>query len=407
MALSVADSLFALWVLLGLGLSLLTLPGSLELLMLSLAAVLPLPKRRRPPIGAAPHHMAVVVPAHDERHNIAATVESLLAAKRPEGIRVELVVIADNCSDDTAEVAEAAGARVLVRHSEDQRGKGYALDFAFHQLMDEGAEALLVVDADTEVEPNFIEEAWMAFARGADAVQAPYSVSNPDASLRTRLMNLALLAMNVLRPRGREILEHSVGIFGNGWGVSAATLKAVPYDATSVVEDLEFHLSLVQSGRRVRFLGLTRVRGEMPSGGKGVDTQRARWEGGRLRMMQIHIPRLIREVLGGRLQLIEPLLDLMLLSLAYHVLLLGLTLLIPFGPTQAYAAFGLAVVAFHVVAAVWVGGGGLKDLLILAVVPFYILWKLSLAKLIKQTADKDADWVRTQREAEKKDGEEG
>jgi hypothetical protein len=82
------------------------------------------------------------------------------------------------------------------------------------------------------------------FAGGADAVQCRYTTLNVDASLRTRLMNVSLMAFNALRPRGRSAMGLSAGILGNGFALSAETLRPVPYTADSVVEDLEYHLLL-------------------------------------------------------------------------------------------------------------------------------------------------------------------
>jgi cellulose synthase/poly-beta-1,6-N-acetylglucosamine synthase-like glycosyltransferase len=309
----------------------------------------------------APRHIAVVVPAHNEQACISRCVTNLLSCDKPSG-KFSVYVVADNCTDDTAARAEAAGAQVLVRHDEQRRGKGYALDYAFNILLKQDIDAVLVIDADTVVEANFIRACEQVFANGADAVQCRYTVNNPQASLRTRLMHLAFLAFNVLRPRGRERWGLSVGISGNGFGLTRKTLQSVPYCARSVVEDLEYHLALVRAGMRVCFVDATTVRADMPTGGAGTDSQRARWEGGRFRMMREHIPPLTKTVFRGRLRLLEPLLELLLLPLGWHVLLLLITLLIPFALTQGYALFGFGVVLLHVLAALWVGGGTIKDL---------------------------------------------
>ena len=117
---------------------------------------------------------------------------------------------------------------------------------------------VFVVDADSVVDSNLLLEVVRKFRSGADGVQVRYVVLNPQDSLRTRLMNVAFMAFNVLRARGRERMGLSVGIFGNGFGLSRATLKAVPHDAHSLVEDLEYHLQLVRAGRkdRVRSIAL-------------------------------------------------------------------------------------------------------------------------------------------------------
>ncbi len=232
---------------------------------------------------------AAIIPAHDEELGIQATVESLRSADH-EGFEMDVVVVADNCSDRTAEMAAQAGAIVLERNNSELRGKGHALDYAFRTLLPEDRpkpvfyDAFLVVDADTEVAADFLVKTVCLLRSGADAVQCRYLVRNAGASVRTRLMSIALRAFNVLRARGRDGLGLSCGIYGNGFGLRRETLAAVPYVASSVVEDLEYHLLLVRSGHSVRFADSTTVYGEMPARGKGVATQRIRWEGGRLKM---------------------------------------------------------------------------------------------------------------------------
>lgn len=384
-----------------------TLPGTIELALLTGASLFP---ARKPPVtGEGLRRLAVVVPAHDEENGIARCVRSLLRCEAP---RAELVilVVADNCSDRTAEVARAAGAdarpgatvEVLERFDTERRGKGYALELAFETLLAAHADldAAMVVDADTEVDRNFLTAAERWFAAGADGVQSRYTVLNADASEKTRLMNVALMAFNVLRPRGRARLGLSAGILGNGFGLSRHCLQTIPYTARSVVEDLEHHLELVREGFKIEFMDETSVRADFPVGEKGADTQRARWEGGRLRMIREHAPKLLREVLRGRVALTEPLLELLLLPLAMHVAGLGVVLLVPFPPTQLYAAAGLSLVVAHVLAALVVGKADAGDVRALARAPLYVLWKAKLLPKIAEAASEEQEWVRTARAAE-------
>jgi cellulose synthase/poly-beta-1,6-N-acetylglucosamine synthase-like glycosyltransferase len=381
----------------------LTLPGSLELLTLTLAGILP-PRKIGGKIRATGNDskkVAVVVPAHNEEVNIARTVKSLITAQGG-GIQLTVVVVADNCSDSTAGRAAEAGAQVMVRHDETLRGKGYALDYAFANLIYGGFDFFVVIDADSEVSANFLTETAKAFRAGAGATQGRYIVRNSGDSVRTRLMNVALFGFNVLRPRGRDRLGISAGIYGNGFALSADTLRAVPYTAASVVEDLEYHIALVRANRKVRFVNSAAVFGDMPVAGAGVKTQRARWEGGRLRMLVEKVPLLAREVLRGRFRLTEPALDLMLLPLAFHVLLLLLALVAPSNLVRGVALAGLATVVLHLIAAIFVGGGTVKDLGILAVAPVYILWKILLIPKLIATSRSGAAWVRTERPREEK-----
>jgi cellulose synthase/poly-beta-1,6-N-acetylglucosamine synthase-like glycosyltransferase len=375
----------------------LTLPGTVELLLLTLASLFHR-NARVDKAAAGRLRLAVIIPAHNERLHIARCVESIAASR--QDIDAEIIVIADNCVDDTAALARESGARVLERRSDAERGKGYALDFAFETLLPEGFDAFLIVDADSVVQHDFLPVMASLFAQGADAVQCSYTPLNVEASLRTRLMNVSQMAFNVLRPRGRSALGLSAGILGNGFGLSAATLRAVPYTAASVVEDLEYHILLTQSGRRVRFTDRTWVKADMPTGGQGTQTQRARWEGGRFRMIGTHVPGLLKRVLSGKRLLIEPMLDLLLLPLSYHVLLILLTIAVPVGFARIYGLAALALVLIHTLIAIRVGGGNLRDLRTLAIAPFYILWKLTVLRLIGRSARQNASWVRTHREPE-------
>ncbi|MBK7153855.1 MAG: glycosyltransferase [Sandaracinaceae bacterium] len=191
-----------------------TLPGTLELGALTLGSLLGKPRLLGD--ARACGMLAVIVPAHNEAGGIAQCVQSLFACEQPPG-GARVIVVADNCSDDTAARAREAGAEVLVRNDTERRGKGYALELAFtHALEDPSVEAALVVDADTTVLPNFLIAMAAAFAGGADGVQCRYLVSNASEH---QLRNVALLAFNVARPRARERYGLSVGILGNGFGL--------------------------------------------------------------------------------------------------------------------------------------------------------------------------------------------
>jgi cellulose synthase/poly-beta-1,6-N-acetylglucosamine synthase-like glycosyltransferase len=369
-------------------------PGSIELAILTLGGLLPV--RRRPACAGRLPRTAIVIPAHNEETGIARTIASVCADTGGDP-DVSVIVIADNCTDATADRARSAGARVLIRHDPAQRGKGYALDFAFRRLLAEGFEAFIVVDADTRVSPGSIQAIRSRIGAGADAVQCRYTVANAEASVRTRLMNVALLAFNVMRPRGRDRFGMSCGILGNGFALRRETLIAVPYEAGSVVEDLEYHLRLVRAGKKVEFADEASVRGDMPERGSGVATQRARWEGGRFRMIAEWTMPISREVLSGRLRLLEPLMELLLMPLAFHMCLLILALFAPDRSVRVAALAQIALAGIHVVASALRCGGGAGSLLALAAAPFYVLWKVAMLGAMFRSARRNAAWVRTAR----------
>jgi hypothetical protein len=260
----------------------------------------------------------------------------------------------------------------------------------------EPVDALAVVDADTVVEPDFVCALRSHLRGDADAVQVRNLVANADTSVPTRLMALAQLAMNVVRPLGRERLGCSTGIFGNGFAVRREALEQVSFDGESIVEDLDYHLRLVDAGRRARFVDTTSVWSDAISHRRDAAQQRVRWEGGRLHLVRTWLPRLARGVAAGRLRLLEPLLDLLTPPLAYHGALLVLLLVLPWTPGRLWGAFGMGVLVFHAALAARVGGR-LSDLRVLLAAPGYLVWKLALLRRIGAGSRAHVAWERAPR----------
>lgn len=364
----------------------------MELLVLSLAAALPV---RQAPRGSAAQRLFAVIPAHNEERLIAQCVRSILD-NSPAA--VEVVVVAHNCTDATAAIAEAAGATVLVLNGEG--GKGAALNHAFGYARDAGADAALIIDADSIVAPNLTTAVMARLAGGARALQCRYQVANVNATTRTRLMALAFLGMNILRPRGRDRLGLSCGIFGNGFALSMSTLARVPYAANSVVEDLEYHLHLIRAGIRVEFVDEATVFGEMPETKQGATTQRARWEGGRMLMRRQWRGPLLVQVLQGRWRMLEPLLDLLALPLASEVMLLIAAVILPLGWSRTYGLVGLAAAVLYMLVAAFLGPEPAATLRALAAAPGYMAWKLMMIPKTRAASRQNAAWVRTKRNIE-------
>lgn len=379
----------------------LTLPGTLELFILTLAAILPKKSliTTRVIHSSALPKLVIVIPAYNESEGITECIVNVKASVSKTHA-CDVVVIADNCFDDTAKKAIKAGARVLVRQDEIKRGKGYALDYAFKILLSEHFDYFLVIDADSRIDEDVISEFQYAFAQGFDALQCRYRIANPDQSPRARLQYIAWLAFNELRLLGREKLNLSVGILGNGFVLSRHVLETVPYEASSIAEDMEYHLSLVAAGFKVHFLDTACVYSDAPNQNNNAAQQRTRWEGGRFRLLIDRVPLLCLAVLRGKWNLLEPLFELLLLPLAYHVLLLLLTLLLPVAILQWYAGISLLLVFLHVLIAILIAGGGLKEFKVLATVPLYMLWKITLLPRLWMNSRRNTAWERTDRENE-------
>ncbi len=345
----------------------------------------------------------VIVPAHNGEAAISRTVASLLALDWPrEGFRV--LVVADNCSDATAAVARRVGAHAIERHDPTLRGKGYALAYGFESSAREGfADAVVVVDADAEVSANLLEAFAARLEAGARAVQAHYGIRNPWASWRTQLITIAKGAFHVVRSRARERLGVSCGIRGNGWCVTHALLREVPYRYFSLTEDLEYGIALGLAGCRVAYADEAHADADMASSEKTARSQRQRWEQGRFQVVRHSTPTLLRAGLVRRSGVcLDLACDLLVPPLSYLVLnivALGLaagvlTLWDPAARFWAWWATAFAaVVVLHVLRGWQVSGMGAKGLLALAHVPGFILWRLWLLLSRKST-----EWVRTERE---------
>jgi 1,2-diacylglycerol 3-beta-glucosyltransferase len=304
------------------------------LLLTLLSAGLPKPVPR-----ARSLRFDVIVPAHNESANIKPTIASLLKFDWPsDAFRV--ICVADNCTDDTATIAAAAGARVLERHDTTLRGKGYALLHAFEASRAENwADAVVVIDADSEGSPNMLAAFAARIEAGAHAIQAHYGVRNALDSWRTRLITIAIGAFHIVRSRARERLGLSCGLRGNGWCVTHQVLAAVPYQAFSLVEDVEYGVTLGMAGYRVHYTDEAHANADMVSGGEIARKQRQRWEIGRFALIRSATLPLLRAAIRQPSAIcLDLALDLMVLPLSY----VALNVLVLAAVAIPAAWFGLA-----------------------------------------------------------------
>ena len=359
----------------------------------------------RPPASSRRLRFDVIVPAHNESSVIRRTVQSLVAVDWPSD-RYRVLVVADNCTDDTAALARIAGATVLERHDDARRGKGYALDHAFQASRREGwADAVVIIDADAEVSPNLLEACACRIERGAQAVQVHYGILNPMASWRTRLLTIAKASFHIVRSRARERLGLSCGIRGNGWCVTHRLLIEVPYQAFSLTEDLEYSITLGLAGHRVHYADEAFSNADMVTGGAIAGRQRQRWEDGRFAMIRAKTGTVLRAAFAQPSRIcLDIACDLLVLPLSYVALgviaLLGLaavgTLALSVSAVWWWIAVAcLASVVLYVMRGWQLSGLGRQGLIDLARAPFFIAWKVLL--MLRRRDSKG--WVRTDRES--------
>jgi cellulose synthase/poly-beta-1,6-N-acetylglucosamine synthase-like glycosyltransferase len=354
---------------------------------------------RRPRTGVwRTIRLAVVVPAHDEEGLIGRTVMSLKAADAD----TEVYVVAHNCSDRTAKAAAAAGARVVELNNRKLRGKSAALRQGFSSALGDGANAVLVVDADSIVSANLIAATREMLEQGAEVTQCRYELELPASRSRhplARLRALAFRGMNVLRARGRAGLGFSTGLFGNGFAVTAATLERLPFTVNSIAEDVEYHTRLVQAGVRVYWVEGAFVHAHSPASGAAQATQEARWEGGRFRVASRATGGLMAAVFRGRWRAFETLADVWSLPLSRGILALLLTLFLAVPWLHVFSLVCAGVAVLYVFQAALLGDEPMQDLAALVAAPLYLVWKALITPLVLRQSRSRAEWARTKREA--------
>lgn len=342
--------------------------------------------------------LAVVVPAHNEETMIARTVQSLKAADADTPI----FVVAHNCTDGTAKAATQAGAQVVELNNSKLRGKGAALRHGFAAAFSDGANAVLVVDADSLVSTNLIHATDDLLQQGADATQCRYELELTEVRAThpmARLRALAFRGMNVLRARGRAGFGFSTGLFGNGFALTASLLDRVPLNVNSIAEDVEYHTRLVEQGIPVYWLGSAYVHAHSPASSKAQATQEARWEGGRLRVARRASSKLFAALLHGHWRAIETLADVWSLPLSRGILALLLTIFLAIHWLHVFALACAAVTLLYVIQAALLGNQPFKDLIALAAAPIYVIWKALITPLVLRQSRSRAEWARTKREA--------
>ncbi len=392
-------TLATLWLILAA--SAVLIPALVLFLECSLAVLTPTASRR--PMCKSRPSIAVLIPAHDERTVIGTTVRHLVAQLGPAD---RLVVIADNCTDETAALARMAGANVVERQEPDRRGKGYALEHGVRHLADQSPDVLVVVDADCTLQPGSLEllarEAW---ARGRPAQALNVVVPPAGAHPLDALSAFAFLVKNVVRPSGLARLGLPCPLVGTGMAFPWPVIRDAPLATSALAEDLQLGLALTLAGHPPVLCFEALVSSPLPRQRRAQETQRRRWEHGHLVTLFIDGPRLLRlavrrldvVLLGAALDLCVPPLSLLVLA-SLAVLVISVTagaLGVSWVPTLL-ALGAVALVGLSVLEA-WVAFGR-RDypLTMLLAAPIYAFGKIPL--YLAFAVRRQRAWVRTERE---------
>lgn len=346
---------------------------------------------------------AILIPAHNEGTIIGSTIGSL----RPVAPSARILVVADNCSDETAAEARGAGAEVAERDDHILRGKGYALSFGRDVLSRDPPACVVVIDADCRIDAGGVDTLAREVIRSGGAVQAANLVlGEPTRSHQTAISNFAMMVKNLFRARGMMRIGGGAMLYGTGMAFPWRLFETLELATGDATEDISLGLALARSGVPVTLADHVRVTSPPPDP-RNSRGQRTRWEHGFLKSMQIHALPLIARGLAtsSRLQLaiglhmlVPPLALLVALSLAILAIVVGLMIAGGSG-APVYALSGAFVCAGVALVGAWLAGG--REVLpvtsVLAI-PVYILWKIPiyLAYLVKP----NSEWNRTRRDGE-------
>lgn len=353
--------------------------------------------------GVPRPRVAVLLPAHNEASCISATIETLLPQLTDQD---RLVVIADNCSDETAEIARGFGATVIERIDPVLMGKGYALDYGLRFIEADPPAVVVMADADCIVHQGAIDR----IARLADAVSRPiqstYLMERPaNPGPNDAVSALAFMVKNVVRPRGLDRLGQPCLLYGTAMAFPWSVIAHAPLANSNIVEDMQLAVDLAIAGHPSVFCEEAKVTGRLPQQKTAAKSQRVRWEHGHLKTLLTQVPQLLKASLGQRrFDLLAIALDLCipplsLLVMMWAAVMGGALLAGALGASWIPAIFlaiqGLLILISIIGAWAKFGRADLPARTLLAV-PFYILWKIPLyfAFLVRP----QTKWIRTERD---------
>ncbi len=232
------------------------------------------------------HKFMAIIPAHNEESVVRNLIESLKNQNYPKEL-FDIYVIADNCTDKTAEIARDAGAIVYVRDNQEGRTKGHALQWFLAKKIEEKADydAFCVFDADNIVDKNFIKNMNKKLCQGEEVVQGYRDIKNPTDSWIASGYAIFYWMMNRFYHLARYNLGLSPLINGTGFMVKFDVIKPNGWNTYTLTEDIEFSLQRIIAGKKLGWATDAIVYDEQPVGFKQSWSQRSRWTVGHIQCM--------------------------------------------------------------------------------------------------------------------------
>ena len=374
-----------------------------SILLFEIVAAIALPSRETHQSSSVRKRLAIVIPAHDEGSGILPTLSDV-KMQLQSGDR--LLVVADNCTDETAKIASMAGAEVTERNDPARRGKGYALEFGVRSLDSDPPDIVIVVDADCRLAEGALNQLALSCASTFQPIQALYLMKAPvGSSVNYQVAEFAWRVKNWVRPLGLSVLGLPCQLMGTGMAFPWEVIRQADLASGWMVEDLKLGLDLARAGHPPLFCPGALVTSTFAYSVEGSVTQRARWEHGHIRTILTSVAGLFYEAIARRnLGLLVLTLDLAVPPLSLLGLLLVGMLIIGgvgtvFGEGSAallLSGVNLAVLLIATFLA-WLRYG--REVLSPAtalLVPAYVGGKLGL--YLRALSNKmDLRWIRTDR----------
>ncbi|MGR5237717.1 glycosyltransferase family 2 protein [Vibrio alfacsensis] len=259
----------------------------------------------------------IIIPAHNEQTILENTLINL---KKEIGNLNNVVVIADNCTDMTADIAIQHGACVVERHSDSHKGKGYALDAGINYLRPLSPKVVVVFDADCEfVSGSFINLVQSCKHNNA-VIQSEYLMkTSPSGFIKYNVAEFAWLVKNKVRPYALSMFGINCQLQGSGMAFPWRVFERVSFASGSIVEDLEFGLKLNSLSERVIYDSSSIVISYFPESEIGSKTQRTRWEHGHLSSISLMPKAILANLLKGNIRGIFTILDAMIPPTVFFV----------------------------------------------------------------------------------------
>lgn len=282
-----------------------------------------LPGYRKTTIVPSSESIAILIPAHNESAGIEHTLASIISQATA---KTRIIVVADNCSDNTAELSRLAGVEAIERFDNEKRGKGYALDFGLQYLKQSPPDIVMVFDADCEIDTGTIDALANAVVLRQSAIQALYLIqSNPNGDIKSKIAEFAYVVKSWTRPLGFHRLGLPMQLMGSGMAFPWSQIEDANLVHGSIVEDMKLGIDLSIAHRSPRFCPEAYVTSLFPEYGAGTESQRKRWEHGHIGMIvKEGLPLLLKGIKSWNLSIIAMALDLIVPPLALLFLLSAL-----------------------------------------------------------------------------------